>query len=131
MLVEVRAGRRSRVPGGRRFPVQCLFDEGEIAVVRAAAVGEGVSVGAWCSSVVLRAAREDLYPLDADWREVMGELMALRRQARNIGGLLNQLAAAWNSIGELEPQAGRVLGMVERVVTNVDVVTARARRRLR
>jgi hypothetical protein len=62
---------------------------------------------------------------------VMGELMALRRQARNIGGLLNQLAAAWNSSSELGPQAGRVLGMVDRVVADVDVLTARARRRLR
>jgi hypothetical protein len=56
--------------------------------------------------------------------------MALRRQARNIGGLLNQLAAAWNSSSELGGQAERVLGMVERVVADVDVMTARARRRL-
>jgi hypothetical protein len=111
--------------------VQCLFDAGEITAVRAAAAGEGVAVGAWCSSVVLRAAREERNPLDADWRAVMGELMALRRQARTIGGLLNQLAAAWNSTGELSPQASRVLGMVERVVADVDVVTARARARLR
>jgi hypothetical protein len=62
---------------------------------------------------------------------VMRELMALRRQARIIGGLLNQLAAAWNSTGELGGQAGRVLGMVERVVADVDVVTGRARERLR
>jgi hypothetical protein len=99
--------------------------------IRAAAVGEGISVGAWCSSVSLRAAREQVEPLDADWRLVMRELMALRRQARTIGGLLNQVAAAWNSTGVLAPQAGRVLGMVERVVTDVDVVTARARARLR
>lgn len=130
-MVEVRQGRRSRVVGGRRHPVQCLFDEGEFAVVRAAAVAEGVSVGAWCSLVVVRAAREGVVPLDGDWRVVMRELMALRRQARTIGGLLNQLAAAWNATGELAPQAGRVLGMVERVVTDVDVVTARARARLR
>ena len=26
-------GRRSRVAGGRRFPVQCLFDDGEIATI--------------------------------------------------------------------------------------------------
>jgi hypothetical protein len=58
-------------------------------------------------------------------------LPALRRQARTIGGLLNQLSAAWNSTGELGGQAGRVLGMVDRVVTDVDVVTARARERLR
>jgi hypothetical protein len=128
---EARAGRRSRVAGGRRHPVQCLFDAGEITSVRAAAAGEGVAVGAWCSSVVLRAAREEQHPLDADWRVVMGELMALRRQARTIGGLLNQLAAAWNSTGELSPQASRVLGMVERVVADVDVVTSRARARLR
>jgi hypothetical protein len=55
----------------------------------------------------------------------------LRRQARTIGGLLNQLAAAWNATGELGGQAGRVLGMVERVVADVDVVTGRARERLR
>jgi hypothetical protein len=129
--VEAHQGRRSRVAGGRKFPVQCLFDDAEIATIREAAVGEGVSVGAWCSSVSLRAAREQAQPLDADWRLVMRELMALRRQARTIGGLLNQVAAAWNSTGELAPQAGRVLGMVERIVTDVDVVTARARARLR
>lgn len=127
----VRRGRRSRVAGGRGFPVQCLFDEPEIAAVRAAAAGEGVAVGAWCSSVALRAAGERVDPLDADWRLVMRELMALRRQARTIGGLLNQLAAAWNSTGQLDAQAGRVLGMVDRVVADVDVVTARARERLR
>lgn len=127
----MRAGRRSRVAGGRRHPVQCLFDESEIAAVRAAAAGEGVAVGAWCASVSLRAAREQVDPLDADWRVVMRELMALRRQARTIGGLLNQLAAAWNATSELGGQAGRVLGMVERVVADVDVVTARARARLR
>jgi hypothetical protein len=130
-VAEVRQGRRSRVAGGRRHPVQCLFDEGEITVVRAAAAGEGVSVGAWCSRVVGRAAREGVEPLDGDWRVVMRELMALRRQARTIGGLLNQLAAAWNATGVLGGQAGRVLGMVERVVGDVDVVTARARARLR
>ena len=129
--VEAHQGRRARVAGGRKFPVQCLFDDAEIATIREAAVGEGVSVGAWCSSVSLRAAREQVQPLDADWRLVMRELMALRRQARTIGGLLNQVAVAWNSTGELVPQAGRVLGMVERIVTDVDVVTARARARLR
>ena len=131
MVVSARAGRRSRVAGGRRHPVQCLFDEPEIAVVREAAERDGVSVGGWCSSVAVRAAREQRYPLDADWRAVMGELMALRRQARNIGVNLNQLAAAWNSTSELGPQAERVLGMVERVVADVDVVTTRARQRLR
>jgi hypothetical protein len=40
--------------------------------------------------------------------------------------LLNQLAAAWNATSKLGGQAGRVLGMVERVVADVDVVTARA-----
>lgn len=131
MVEVVRRGRRSRVAGGRRHPVQCLFDEGEIAAVRSAAAGEAVAVGAWCASVALRAAREGVDPLDADWRLVMRELMALRRQARTIGGLLDQLAAAWNSTGELGPQADRVLGMVDRVVADVDVVTARARERLR
>ena len=130
-MVEVRAGRRSRVAGGRAHPVQCLFDAGEFAAVRAAAAAEGVAVGAWCSSVALRASREKPDPLGGDWRLVMGELMALRRQARVIGGLLNQLAAAWNATGELGAQAGRVLGMVARVVADVDVVTARARARLR
>ncbi|MGH3673236.1 MAG: hypothetical protein ACRDSH_21855, partial [Pseudonocardiaceae bacterium] len=72
----MRRGRRSRVVGGRKFPVQCLFDEFEIAAVRAAAAGEGLSAGAWVSSVGVRAAREELDPLDADWRLVMGELMA-------------------------------------------------------
>jgi hypothetical protein len=129
--VEVRQGRRARVAGGRKFPVQCLFDDAEIATIREAAAGEGTSVGAWCSSVSLRAAREQAEPLDADWRLVMRELMALRRQARTIGGLLNQVAAGWNATGELVPQAGRVLGMVERIVADVDVVTARARARLR
>jgi hypothetical protein len=129
--VKTHQGRRSRVAGGRRFPVQCLFDDAEIATIREAAVGEGVSVGAWCSSVSLRAAREQVQPLDADWRLVMRELMALRRQARTIGGLLNQVAAASNATGELAAQAGRVLGMVERIVADVDVVTARARARLR
>jgi ABC-type transporter Mla subunit MlaD len=99
--------------------------------VRTAAAADGVAVGAWCSSVVLRAAQEQQHPLDADWREVMGELMSLRRQARTIGGLLNQLAAALNATGMLRAQAARVLGMVERVVADVDVLTARARARLR
>lgn len=131
MVGEARAGRRSRVAGGRRHPVQCLFDETEITAVREAAQRDGVSVGGWCSSVAVRAAREQRYPLDADWRAVMGELMALRRQARNIGGLLNQLTAAWNSTNKLGEQAEKVLGMVERVVADVDVVTTRARQRLR
>lgn len=130
-VVEARAGRRSRVAGGRKFSVQCLFDDAEIATIREAAAAEGVSVGAWCSVVSLRAAREQRVPLDGDWRVVMRELMALRRQARTIGGLLNQLAAAWNATGELGAQAGRVVGMVERIVADVDVVTARARARLR
>jgi len=115
-------GRRSRVAGARTFSVKCWFDEPEIAAIRTAAEREGAAAGSWLSSVGVRAAREELDPLDADWREVMGELMALRRQARTIGGLLT---------GELAPQAGRVLGMVERIVTDVDVVTARARARLR
>jgi hypothetical protein len=128
---QARHGRRSRVAGARTFSVKCWFDEPEIAAIRTAAEREGAAAGSWLSSVGVRAAREELDPLDADWRAVMGELMALRRQARTIGGLLNQVAAAWNATGELAPQAGRVLGMVERIVTDVDVVTARARARLR
>jgi hypothetical protein len=128
---QTRRGRRSRVAGARTFSVKCWFNEPEIAAIRTAAEREGAAAGSWLSSVGVRAAREELNPLDADWRAVMGELMALRRQARTIGGLLNQVAAAWNSTGELAPQAGRVLGMVERIVTDVDVVTARARARLR
>lgn len=111
--------------------MKCWFDEPEIAAIRAAAARESSAAGAWLSSVAVRAAREELDPLDADWRAVMGELMALRRQARNIGGLLNQLAAAWNATGELGPQAGRVLGLVDRVVADVDALTSQARRRLR
>jgi hypothetical protein len=131
VVVEVRRGRRSRVAGGRKFSVLCWFDESEIAAVRAAAVREGLASGAWLASVAGQAARAELDPVDGDWRVVLGELMAVRRQARIIGGLLNQLAAAWHSTGELGLQAGRVLGMVERVVADVDVVTARARGRLR
>ncbi|HEY3895091.1 MAG TPA: hypothetical protein VGL88_06955 [Pseudonocardiaceae bacterium] len=129
-MVEVGRRRRSRVEGGRKVSVKCWFDEGEFAAIAAAAAREGRAAGGWLAAVAVRAAREEINPLDADWRAVMGELMALRRQARNIGGLLNQLAAAWNSTSELGGQAERVLGMVERVVADVDVVTARARRRL-
>jgi hypothetical protein len=87
-------GRRSRVAGGRKFPVQCLFDDAEIATIREAAVGEGTSVGAWCSSVALRAAREQAEPLDADWRLVMRELMASTSRA------LSRRPARWRDYPE-------------------------------
>lgn len=66
-----------------------------------------------------------------DLRELQRELFAARRAINMFGSNVNQIAAAWNSTGELPEWAGEAVRMCVQAVDRLDQVTARIHRRLR
>lgn len=114
--------------------MNCQFTDDELAVVVAASARAGMSKGAWLSQVAVTQGRVSAQPAlvgPGEWmREFMvgtAELMEQRRILRNVGGLLNQVAATGNSTGELPREVEDVIALVGRVVRNVEDVALRVR----
>jgi hypothetical protein len=100
----------------------------------AASVRAGMSTGAWLAQTAVTQGRMALRPTlvePGDWmREFMtttAELMEQRRLLRNVGGLLNQVAATGNSTGELPAEVDQVIALVARVVERVEQVAGKVR----
>lgn len=135
--------RRSRAVGGRPHQLTVTFSDAELAAVTEAAAGAGLAPGAWLGEAGVRAAREavDGAELPSEWRSALGELMSARaelaenrRLLRNVGGLLNQVAAHVNSTSELHPATAKTLELVAAAVAKAEdglghaaAVTAAAR----
>jgi Bacterial mobilisation protein (MobC). len=99
-------------------------------VIKAAAASRGMATNAYIAAAAMHAAREDVQPLPADWREVVGSLVEDRRQIRRVGVLLNQLAKVANTSGQA-PDHQRILTRLAVIVARLDALTARAAGRLR
>jgi len=92
---EVRA-RRPR--GDRPHSFRVRLSSEELAVMREAAGADGMAVGAWLVHVAMSAAGQRIDPeREAEARERLGHLDAVRRDIHRPGANLNQIARAYNS----------------------------------
>jgi hypothetical protein len=103
-----------------------LSDE-EHALVRAAAAGERLAVGAYAAQAVLAAARGSALPQYALLREALATVMHAAQQVRRIGVNLNQAVAASNA-GEPPPQLQRYAEVAARATSNLDALAQEVRR---
>ncbi|MCE0540405.1 MobC family plasmid mobilization relaxosome protein [Kineosporia rhizophila] len=110
--------------------------EQEHTQISARAAATGLSIPAW----LVAAGLANLSPntgehthggisvstMSAPERHALtAEFVAAHRLLRGAATNLNQLAAAWNSTGELAPQAAAVLDQVDRVTARLDELTQR------
>ncbi|MFF4242695.1 hypothetical protein ACFYYL_43100 [Actinomadura geliboluensis] len=101
--------------------------EEEHALVRAAAAGERLAVGAYAAQAVLAAARGSALPQYALLREALATVMRAAQQVRRIGVNLNQAVTAANA-GEPPPQLQQYAEAAARATRNLDALAAEVRR---
>jgi hypothetical protein len=138
-------GRRPRVPGGYPHVLEIRLTTGDWMLLGVAAARAELADGAYAGEIVHRhlAAEFDVVP--ADWRTVMAQLLdhraavaGLRGDVAAVGRLLNQLARAANSGGQvpaavlarLGERVHAVLTAAETGLAELDALTAKARERL-
>lgn len=124
--------RRTRRANGdaRGQRVNLRLHEGEFEVLAEAAGRAGLTPSGFAAAAALAAASGATAVAGGPSREALLELMAARGVLGRIGGLLNQLAAASNSGGEvpaeqLQAVLLRVVRAAERVESAASVTAAR------
>lgn len=100
--------------------VQARYSEAEMAEIRELAGRLGRPPGAVVSELALAYARGELDPIPLDWQDVIGTLLRWRIEVQRAGQVLNQVAAHANTLGQFENETGRLLELVERLLTQAD-----------
>lgn len=85
-----------------------------------------MAAGAWIAELAVRYARNEVHPLPENWRELIGDFLRVRVDVQRAGNVVNQVARHANATGQFEPDADRLLGLVERLLRRVDEATAQA-----
>lgn len=91
------------------------FTPAELAVVRAAAGREGMSVAGWVGLQAMAVAQHVLVPVSADRADVLRELVKARAGLREIAVRLNELGGDGTAVGALEEVLAEARGAVVRV----------------
>jgi hypothetical protein len=111
------------------------FSDEELAVIEAAARAAGATTTGFCADAVLLVARGEFVPGQAGLREALRQLglevAAARTAVNRFGTNVNQVAAAWNSTGEVPPYARAAIELCTRAVGRLDEVAGQLSRRLR
>ncbi|GHE46448.1 hypothetical protein CP980_34960 [Streptomyces vinaceus] len=116
MTADVGGRRRERESGERRSErVGVAFTPAELAVVRAAAGREGMSVAGWVGLQAMAVAQHVLVPVSADRADVLRELVKARAGLREIAVRLNELGGDGTAVGALEEVLAEARGAVVRV----------------
>ncbi|WP_345045254.1 hypothetical protein [Streptomyces sannanensis] len=104
------------------------FSPAELAVVKAAAGREGMSVAGWAGRAVMAVAQEVLVPVSADRADVLRELVQARAALREVALRLDATAA-----GGAGGRAGleEVLADARAAVVRVDAATVKVMRERR
>jgi hypothetical protein len=97
---------------------------------RAAAKRAGMAVGAWVGELVADAAEHRALPVGWLQREVVQELILLRREFTLAVDSLNQIALALSSEGAISSDLETVIGRLRDLIIRAERVTARVRRRM-
>jgi Mobilization protein NikA len=127
----VRAGRRSRHPSRRTRRLELYLSDDEHTRLKTAAQRAGLAPGAYAARAALAAADGKAAPVDAPFREALGELIRAAGLVRRIGVNLNQAVAKLNATGQhsgdLLPYAAESMRRADRL----DAAAERLRQRLR
>jgi len=128
-----RGGRRQlRAVGGRPHRATVRMTDAEFTALSARATAAGLSLPAW----LVAAGLADRTPGSGGGLQITGmsaperrawaaEFVAARRLLRGVSTNVNQLAAGFNSTGEVGPQLGAVLDATARVTARLGELTDR------
>ncbi len=129
VLVGVARHRRHRFPA-RTVSVRARYDEGEMAVVAAAAARAGMTPSGYVAATALAAAAGSRPPDASGDRELLAELMQARLALRRFGVNLNQAVAALHSGAPAPVWLEQAVAGGHRAVARIDTAAAAVARRL-
>jgi hypothetical protein len=121
--------RTHRFPG-RRHALKVLYDDGEVASVRAAAQLAGLTPTGFVAAAGLTVAGSGVAPASAADRAVLAELLQARTALRRYGVNLNQAVAALNTGAGAPVWLLQAVSGCARAAERVDEVTVQLSRRL-
>jgi hypothetical protein len=105
--------------------VKVRFDDGELAVLKAAADRAGLTVAGFLAGAGLSVAGQGPPPSQAADRELLAELVRLRLVIRRYAVNVNQAVAALHSTGEAPAWLSRAVAGADRAVVSADAATRR------
>jgi len=116
--------RRHRFPARDRV-VKVRYDDGELAVLAAAADRAGLTVAGFLAGAGLSVAGQGPPPSQAVGRELLAELLRLRSAIRRYAVNVNQAVAVLHSTGDAPVWLSRAVAGADRAVMSVDAATQR------
>jgi hypothetical protein len=128
---------RHRQHAGPRRPhrINGRFSDSELHEIQTAATWSGLTPAGFCAEAALVAARGGTAtgPGSAHetLRELLRQLFASRTAVNRFGTNVNQVAAAYNSTGELPGHTNATIALCGRAVDRLDEVVALIRAALR
>ena len=123
LLVGVARHRRHRFPA-RTESVRARYDEGEMAVVSAAAARAGMTPSGYVAATALAVASSTRPPDASGDRELLGELLQARLAVRRYAVNVNQGIAALHSGAGAPVWLQRAAAGCDRAVDRLDELTA-------
>ncbi len=116
--------RRHRFPA-RDKVVKVRYDDGEFAVLAAAADRAGLTVAGFLAGAGLSVAGQGPPPSQAVDRGLLAELLQLRSAIRRYAVNVNQAVAVLHSTGVAPVWLSRAVAGADRAVASVDAATQR------
>ena len=123
VLVGVARHRRHRFPA-RTASVRARYDEGEMAVVAAAAARAGMTASGYVAATALAVASNSRPPDASGDRELLAELLQARLAVRRYAVNVNQGIAALHSGAGVPIWLQRAAAGCDRTVDRLDKLTA-------
>jgi hypothetical protein len=131
MESHARGGDR-RSPGAEKLTCMMSFrlSGSHRSAVRAAAKRAGMAVGAWVGELVVDAVEHRALPIGWLQREVVQELIGLRREFAKAVASLDQVAVALSSEGAASGELETVTGHLRDLMIRAERATEAVRRRM-
>jgi hypothetical protein len=116
--------------GPRARGVYVRYDDGEFAVLEAAAARAGLATTAYVGEASVAAARGTTPPTTSVLYQLAEEMIAARRQVRRYGANVNQAVAALHSTGQAPDWLAAAARRCDQAVQTLDAAVAAIVRRL-
>jgi hypothetical protein len=131
MEPRIRSGDR-RSPGTQKltYVMSVRLSDSQRDAARAAAKRAGMAVGAWVGELIVDAVEHRALPIGWLQREVVQELIGLRREFTMAVASLNQIALALSSEDAISSDLETVIGRLRDLISRAERVTEAIRRRM-
>lgn len=131
MEPRIRGGDR-RSPGAQKltYVMSVRLSDSQRDAARAAAKRVGMAVGAWVGELIVDAAEHRALPIGWLQREVVQELIGLRREFMMAMASLNQIALALSTEDAISSDLETVIGRLRDLIIRAERVTEAVRRRM-